>query len=54
MATASDEALARTVRCPRCGAQPHFACRTAAVRWKSLKHPHAERVTAAKSTTREK
>jgi ribosomal protein S27AE len=38
------EGEARQHRCPRCGAQPYFSCRTGAVRLTNLKHPHAERM----------
>lgn len=39
--------LARKIRCPKCRAQPYFACTRAAVRVTYLKRPHRERVDAA-------
>jgi hypothetical protein len=46
------ERLCLRVRCPRCNAQARFACRTAAIHPKPLKHPHRERVAAERALLR--
>jgi hypothetical protein len=50
---AQRDQLARAVRCPKCDAQPYFACTRATVKVMYLNRPHKERVEAAISAAAE-